>query len=195
MDSEIIRKISPRHICGAIKTIVAKKMDADKGPKTLPLFQVYGQATKTKRGESDNGPYVGLVGRFEAVCISDDSTSDNKQDAREGTVFAAPVCFLPAPMDEMIAQQLEAMEPVTDGDGNEVKDADGNTKMQRVNDSVEFAFEIGIKLAETSVGYEYTTKPIVDPSAADPLANLRSKVPALTSGDKSASPAKSGGKK
>lgn len=196
MDQEIIRKISPRHVAGTIKTIVAKKMDADKGPKALPLFQVYGQATKTKRGESDMGPFVGLVGRFEAVCITDDSTDDNKQDPREGTVYAAPICFLPAPMDEMIAQQLEATEPVTDDDGNEVKDSEGNVRTRRVNDSVEFAFEIGIKLAETSVGYEYTTKPIVDPSAADPLANLRTKVPALAAPtDNKAAPSKSGGKK
>lgn len=184
-DAEILRKISSRHVCGNIKKIAVTKMKN----KAIPLFQVFGQASRTKRGEGDNGPWIALLGRFEAVCITDDS-DENAKETRVGTLYAAPQCFLPDPMDMMIAEELEATEPVTDDDGNPVLDSEGNQKRKRVVDSLEFALEIGIKPSDTPIGYEYTTKPLIKTGSADPLADLRQKIPALSDQSKTSGGAK-----
>jgi hypothetical protein len=118
------------------------------------IFQVYGMAHKVRRGESDNGPWVGLVGRFEAVRIED------------GVLYAATQCFLPEPMSSMIAEELDGGEDSPD--------------------SVQFAFEIGVKKSDSPVGYEYTTKPVIEAGGADPLADLRKQLPKLPAPKKKA---------
>ena len=133
--SNLIRKISAKSICGKVE--VPKKATA--------LFVVFGIATKTRSGQSDYGPWTALVGQFEATNIE------------TGEISQAPQCFLPEPMNEMIANQLDE----TDDEGN------------RITNSVQFSVEVGVKPADNAVGYEYTTKTVVESDAADPLAALR----------------------
>ena len=133
--SNLIRKISAKSICG--------KITAPK--KATPLYVCLGIATKTKSGQSDFGEWTALVGQFEATNISD------------GVVSQAPQCFLPEPLNSMLAESLMEL----DDDDN------------RVNSSVQFAVEVGIKPSDVPIGYEYTTKEIVEADTADPLAALR----------------------
>ena len=137
--STLIRKVTAKSICG--------KMTAPE--KAKRLFSVFGIATKTKSGSTDYGMWTALVGRFEAVNIE------------TGEVFEAPQCFLPEPLNTMIAEALD--EVVTDDEGNE----------SRVNTSVGFSVEVGIKPSDVPIGYEYTTKENVKADTADPLAALR----------------------
>lgn len=137
--SSLIRKISAKSVCGKI----------EKPKKAIGLFVVYGHASKTKTGSTDYGSWTALVGRFEATNIE------------TGEVFQAPQCFLPEPLNTMIAESLEETE--TDEDGKET----------RVNSSVQFSVEVGIKPSDVPIGYEYTTKEIVEADTADPLAALR----------------------
>jgi hypothetical protein len=99
---------------------------------------------------------VALVGTFEAV------------HAETGEVFAGPECFLPEPFNSMIANKLQ-------GEG--------------AVHAIDFAFEVGLKASAsedtTRVPFEYTCKPIQDPSQADPLKALRGRLPKML-----ASPAK-----
>lgn len=141
--TEVLRKISAKTVMAGASQKIG---DFAKNKNATGIFQVYGMAHKVRRGESDNGPWLGLVGRFEAVRIED------------GETFAAPQCFLPEPMSSMIAEELD----VEDGP-----------------DSVQFAFEIGVKKSDSPVGYEYTTKPVIEAGGADPLADLRKQLPAL----------------
>jgi hypothetical protein len=199
LNAEIARKLQAKSIVGNVKKFVPKLGDDDKPTKAVaPLFQIWGHAHSVKRGESDYGPYVGLLGRFEAINITTDK--DGKVD---GTVFAGPQCFLPEPMASMLAEQLEAMTEEKDADGKVVL-VDGKPKMRRLVDSLEFAFEIGVKATETVVGYEYTTRPIIKPGGADPLAELRKRIPGLPGNAPALAPpaaeaqaeaAKGGGKK
>ena len=133
--SNLIRKISAKSVCGKV----------EKPKKATPLFIVFGIASKTKAGNSDFGPWTALLGQFEATNLE------------TGEVFQAPQCFLPEPMNSLIATQLEA----TDEEGN-----------REVN-SVQFSVEVGVKPNETPIGYEYTTKTVVKSDEADPLAALR----------------------
>jgi hypothetical protein len=133
--SNLIRKISAKSVCG--------KMSAPK--KATPLYVVLGIATKTKSGQSDFGEWTALVGQFEATNMD------------TGEVYQAPQCFLPEPLNSMLAESL-----------NELDDDEN-----RVNASVQFAVEVGFKPSDTPIGYEYTTKEIVEADTADPLAALR----------------------
>lgn len=178
-DAEIARKLQVRVIVGNVKRHVPDVGSDGKPDGTItPLFQIYGHASGTKRGETDGRPWVGLTGRFEAVNITPKVNKDTGEVVAgeiDGRVFTGPVAFLPEPMASMLAEQLEATEPELDADKKPVM-VNGVPKMRRLVDSLEFAFEIGVKATETPIGYEYTTKPIIKPGGADPLANLRSKV-------------------
>lgn len=136
--STLIRKISSKSVCG--------KMEAPK--KATRLFSVFGHATKTKTGSTDYGTWTALVGRFEAINIA------------TGEVFQSPQCFLPEPLNTMIAEALEEVEIIDE-------------KEVRVNTSIGFSVEVGIKPSDVPIGYEYTTKENVKADTADPLKTLR----------------------
>jgi len=76
-----------------------------------------------------------------------------------GEVFDAPQCFLPEPFHSAIVKKVSAEGTI----------------------AVDFAFEVGVKAPgpDATVRYEYTCKALADPSKADPLAALRSRLPAL----------------
>jgi hypothetical protein len=75
-----------------------------------------------------------------------------------GEIFAAPECFLPEPFNGMLAGKLNGASKVN---------------------AVDFAYEIGVKEPgpDATVQYEYTCKPIHDPTAGDPLKALRARIP------------------
>jgi hypothetical protein len=190
VNAEIVRKVQAKNVIGNVKRFLPELgKDGDPTGAVTPLFQVYGHANGTRRGEGDNGPWVALEGRFEAVNITKDAEGNT-----DGRVFAGPECFLPEPMQSMIAGELEKTEPETGDDGKPVM-IDGKPKMRRVVDSLEFAFEIGVKRTKTPIGYEYTTKPLIKHGGADPLADLRKKIPALAGPTTVAASAPAKGKK
>lgn len=157
---QVIRKISARHVIANVKYYVPKAdKDGNVSKDVIPLFRIFGQATGIRRGESDNGPFCALTGRFETVNVAADPETGEVEDK----VFASPECFLPEPMNAMIADELDR------------KDANGKREVQ----SLEFAFEVGVKAAKTSVGYEYTCTPLIERQGADPLLALRAKVAEL----------------
>lgn len=158
---QIIRKISARHIVGNVKAIAPRENEDGSIPKDIiPLYRVFGQANSVKKGESDNGPWTALVGRFEAINI----VPDKETGEINGSTFVATQCFLPEPTNSMLADEL-------------LREEDG----KRVVESIEFAFEVGVKAAKTSIGYEYTCIPLIERAGADPLAALRERVVALPS--------------
>lgn len=189
-DAEIARKLQARTIVGNIKKWVPDLDDKGEPTGTVqPLYQIWGHANATKRGETDFGMYVALVGRFEAIRVTPKVNKDTGEvmDEIDGTMFAGPICFLPEPMASMLASELEAEEPERDAAGQVVM-VNGQPKMKRVVDALEFAFEIGVKATKTAVGYEYTTKPLIKQTGADPLANLRKRIPLMASRAQAALP-------
>jgi len=74
----------------------------------------------------------------------------------DGEVFGAGQCLLP----DCVSDQLAA------------------TVMQESVNSVDFAFDIGVKPAENPIGYEYYGKSLVDVSETDPLAALEKSITA-----------------
>lgn len=169
--ADLARKLTAKGIVGNVRRFVPKFGDDGKPTGEIaPLYEIYGQANGTKRGEGDNGPWVALLGRFEAVNITRDEDGN-----ADGSVQAAPVAFLHEPVSTMLAQELERMEPEKDADGKPVM-VNGEPKLRRAVDSVEFAFRVGVKATESTVGYEYVVTPIIKHGGADPLADLRKRV-------------------
>lgn len=187
---QIIRKISARHVIPNVKYFVPKAdKDGNISRDIIPLYRLFGQATGVRKGESDNGPFTALTGRFEAVVVAADPETGEVDEKS----YAAPECFLPEPMNAMIADELDQ------------KDANG----KRVVQSLQFAFEVGIVAAKTSVGYEYRCTPLIEREGADPLAAMREQMaklpppkktaalpsPETGSASKGAAAAKAGAKK
>lgn len=130
----IVKKLTRKSVIGSPPKI----------EEPTSLYTIYGVANGTRHSMEDTrgfGEWCALLGTFEAKRTSD------------GEVFAAPQCFLPEPMNTMIAQQI---------DSGEVE-------------SVQFAFEICVNPSDSPVGYEWAAKPIVAPTLSDPLQDLRAK--------------------
>jgi len=143
MSASLIKKISP-------KTVVGSPAVPE---KAVALFTVIGIASGVKTGPSPYGEYVALTGQFEATNLE------------TGEMYAAPVCFLPDPLQGMIVAKLRT----PDSDGNLV--------------TVQFGVEVGIKPAKTATGYEYSVRELVEADRNDPLADLRKALPALPKPD------------
>jgi hypothetical protein len=159
---QIIRKISAPRIVGNVKAYAPRQGADGSLPKdVVPLYRVFGSGADVRTGNSDNGPFVALKGRFEAVSL----VADPETGEVSGQVFVAPECFLPEPTHSILVAELTQ------------KDADG----KRVVSSLDFAFEVGVKAAKNPVGYEYVCVPLMEHTGSDPLAALRSKVASLPS--------------
>jgi hypothetical protein len=141
---------------------------AEKTPvRKVSVKTVYGSVKPPADGEPKITPLIQVIGQ--AIGIKTGETDFGPYTAlvgnfeavnmKTGEIFYGPQCFLPEPFNEMIANKLKSDE--TQG--------------------VDFALEIGVRQpTETeNVKYVYVSKPIHDPSAADPLEHLRKRLPAL----------------
>lgn len=86
----IISKISIKTVYGTVKpaSVPAEGI--------LPIARVYGIATKTKTGMSDNGDWTALIGEFEAVNVV------------TGESFSSSKAFLPAAAQGAIEVAMDA---------------------------------------------------------------------------------------
>lgn len=157
---ELIRKISPKTVCGRVaiplKPDGTPYVDEDGVPTKFPQTQLYiaiGRAHGTRTGTGDNGSYCAFLGSFEAT-----RTKDGKK-------FQAGQCFVPKAVEDLLAASLYA-----------AQETDPKA-------TVEFAIEVGIKYPTTgrasATGYEFYVNNLVKPSGADPLEALRLRVAAL----------------
>lgn len=155
--ANLVRKISPKTVCGKVKlpTKPGKGYDSDGNeiqievPYAAKLFTVIGVSHGIKTGTGDNGPWVAFLGSFEATRASD------------GQVFQAGQCFIPKAVEDLLVSSMRA------------------GQKDDPQASVQFAIEVGIKPADTAVGYEFTVKNLVKTQNADPLALLRREMLAL----------------
>lgn len=124
------------------------EMRVAKETGTRALYSLIGMAHGVRSGESDNGPFCALLGSFEATNYS------------TGEVFQSGQCFVPRAVEDVMIASLRAGQ-------KEDKGA-----------SIQFGIEVGVKLSDTPIGYEYTVRNLVKTTNADPLASLRAAMPA-----------------
>lgn len=158
--TNIVKKLSMRHLVGNVKAFIpTKEVEEKRGDKvvvkdvpaigeTVWIAQVVGIARGTKSGVSNYGDWTALMGEFIAVPLVGD---------KAGQRFRTGQMFLPDVVMNMVSSALG-----------------GNT-------GVDFAFKIGIVAADTegenpsATGYEYTADFLIAPETSDPLQALADK--------------------
>ena len=90
--SNIINKITVKHVCGNIKNIAKQLEEGEK----RPLMRVMGIVRKIEHGDGDYGPWAKFKGSFEAIEIA------------TGEVFKSTACLLPPVAAELIEEAFEA---------------------------------------------------------------------------------------
>jgi hypothetical protein len=124
--------------------------------RELLLGAIVGIANGIKEGNDPQGnSFEGLKGDFEAQVIGSD------EEVRSG------VCYMPDAFQGPIISQLS----------DEV-DAAGEVTREAVK-SVAFGFQVFVIRAANAAGYSWQLRPIMAPSANDPLAELRKLIPAV----------------
>lgn len=135
-----------------IKNVLGKKPNgALLGDKTeLDLMTVYGTVKDSKNGVHTFGD--GKESPY--VKFYGDVRAVRTSD---GVEFRSRECILPNLAEGALAPVVDSLD----------KDA---------GESVRFAFQIGIRKAETTVGYEFTAEPLVESEEHDPLANFKTEL-------------------
>jgi hypothetical protein len=147
---EALKKMSAKSILGNVKRFIPMNEDRDiiEGEK-VHLYRVFGVARGTKKGDGDNGPWVGFIGEFRAERLNGKSG--------EVEMFGSSQLFLPACATDLLQPAVEG------GDGVQ---------------GVEFAFDIGIVGRQSSsVGYEFTATTLLAVKESDAISPLRAQLP------------------
>lgn len=116
----------------------------------IDLVQIMGVAKKKQVFKSTFGGKV-----EESWCIFGEVKAKNLQTGE--TFYSPNRCFLPPLAAELLASQLD--------------DTDNN--------SVKWAFVLGVKFSKAQIGYEYTVKPLLKPSENNALDNIEKEIQAL----------------
>lgn len=118
----------------------------------IDLMQVVGVATKKEVFKSTFGGEVS-----ESWCIFGEVKAKNLET---GEMFYSPSrCFLPPLAADLIAAQMDLT----------------------AQNSVRWAFVLGVKFSKAPIGYEYTVKPLLKPAENNALDNIEKEINALPS--------------
>jgi len=139
----------------SIKTLGANPARAKTENKSVDLVRIYGIATGLafKADPKTGDIQVAVTGNFEGVNLESNET------------FRAGVLWLPGGIQELL---IGAVDTGT-------KDANGKP----VYNDVKFGFTIAAVPATNPIGYSYSAEQLIDAEKNDPLADLRSALPAL----------------
>ena len=110
--------------------------------ETLFVGRIMGIASSVEEGETPMGPYVKFKGDFEGTNM-------------EGEITRAPVCYLIAPADGMLAAAIKASD----------------------NKPVSFGFDFyAVPMADAVLGCAYKVKPLLETAASDPMLALQAAI-------------------
>lgn len=142
----IVRKLSPKTICGTI----------EKPEKQVHLFTVSGIAQDTKEKETNFGPSTALLGKFLAT-------------RADGAEFSAATLYLPEPMNSHIANAVKSAQ------SQYLAEADGGGKpaLPMVQFALRISVKPQADQTRGGRGYEYVTEAIVVPEARGVFDDLR----------------------
>ena len=145
--AEMLKKMSPKTVLSA----EPGKLKPENDGEVKYLFTIFGTARDVRSGESSYGAWSSLIGQFEAIVPG--YTDENGNEIPERVCQSAQ-CFLPEPMHSMMVSKLREVD----------------------SQAIDFGVQVLIKTrADTAKGYEYLGEMIQDPSAADPLEQMRQK--------------------
>lgn len=139
MSKQILSKLS-------IKTAVGDTKQFKAFEKQTPVLRVIGLVRAKETGTTTYGDFVRFKGEFHATNLL------------TGEASVSAVCFLPSPVDQMLADVLNGR---AEGDKN----------------PVEFGFDIDVLPdPATEVGYQYRVRTLVEAKQSDPMEDLMAKL-------------------
>lgn len=139
----------------SVKTLGANPARAKTDNKSVDLVRIYGIASGLafKADPKTGDIQTAVTGSFEGVNLE------------TGEVYSSGVLWLPGGIQELLVNAVDTGE------------TDKNDKP--VYNSVKFGFTISSVPATNPIGYSYTAEQLIDAAKNDPLADLRSEMPAL----------------
>ena len=132
---KMLKKLSVKTLCNLPKSFF-KTLESE-----IAIMRVVGIARKYETGSSTFGDYQQFTGEFQGT------------DLQTGEQAVSATCFLPQPVDGMLAAALAAA-------GNDGKHP------------VEFAFDISVVPDVSEVGFQYRVNSLTETKVSDPLAKL-----------------------
>lgn len=132
---KMLKKLSVKTLCNLPKSFF-KTLESE-----IAIMRVVGIARKYEIGSSTFGDYQQFTGEFQGT------------DLQTGEQAVSATCFLPQPVDGMLAAALAAA-------GNDGKHP------------VEFAFDISVIPDVSEVGFQYRINSLTETKVSDPLAKL-----------------------
>jgi hypothetical protein len=147
---KLVSKVSVKTVFGKIKTNLVEVTNVVDGVTTVDKkLRASEHGVMRVIGES-RGYKTGNTAFGEFVSFTGQFRATNMET---GEVFDGPNLFLP----DVATGLMRAQHDNSDG-------------------PIQFAFDIGVKPADTPHGYEYTVTPLMAPSESDPLAVLSAKL-------------------
>lgn len=93
----IIKKITTAIVCGKVSLEDLIDHNRANPGQPLPMFNIIGRASDSQPGQTALGPYVKLIGQFEAI------------NARTGEQFRSGCAILPGSGNDMVYGALKAL--------------------------------------------------------------------------------------
>lgn len=144
-----------------------KAVLADDAPSPMLMGTLIGIVEKTKTKVAQNGDtFEALIGTFEAKRATEtEMTVKDETDAERKVMvdtLRSGVCYLPAALHDPIAEAMKA---------------DNNLPQQ-------FGLSVSVQKASNKAGFEYVINSFLAPTRADPLASVRTHIPAVEKPEK-----------
>lgn len=162
MSENLLSKITVKSVIGSIPTEAVKIKDPETGKDKTVVRGVAGDYLRVYGQVKAGGTKIKTSEYGDSIEFAGDFRA---VDLTTGELFSSAKLYLPNIAEQFLFAIVDSVE------GDSV---------------VQFGFDIGAKPSSSPVGYEYTVKPLIERSNADPLQALANSLPPL----KLASPSK-----
>lgn len=148
-------------------------IEADKAVQEMYLGRLIGNANGVKNALAQDGvtPMYGAKGSFAATYTGMEKSgakdAEGKELFQQREDEQSGVLFLP---EAFMGPMLDLFEDETDGNGLVTREA---------VKSIDVAYDVFVIKAENPAGYSWSLRPLIQPTASDPLAAIRLRLPAF----------------
>ncbi len=156
-------------IASIIPKITMKTVDAQPAPRTVTvkedLVHIFGRAERVNEGSTTYGIFHKYKGTFEAVNL------------KTGEVYRSSSLLLPEIADGILLPEMLARGATLGKEKTAKSPEESGQPVSADAQPVDFALAIGVvpqeSKDESGRGYQYSVRPLMEATTADPLASLR----------------------
>lgn len=156
-------------IASIIPKITMKTVDAQPAPRSVTvkedLVHIFGRAERVNEGSTTYGIFHKYKGTFEAVNL------------KTGEVYRSSSLLLPEIADGILLPEMIARGATLGKEKTAKTPEEAGEPVSKDAQPVDFALAIGVvpqeSKDESGRGYQYSVRPLMEATTADPLASLR----------------------